>query len=133
MKKFCKAVLISCFLLTGCGAISDFRVNRQLDLGQQYLVDLEYDKAMLAYSKALQIEPKAIVEEAMAAATRYDREIWDAAVEESLQKLKDGGAVITQPDDATLDSFRQAMDPIYEEYGVRYETLLNQINETLEN
>ena len=58
MKKFCKAVLISCFLLTGCGAISDFRVNRQLDLGQQYLVDLEYDKAMLAYSKALQIEPK---------------------------------------------------------------------------
>lgn len=83
--------------------------------------------------ESLSGEDKAIVEEAMAAATRYDREIWDAAVEESLQKLKDGGAVITQPDDATLDSFRQAMDPIYEEYGVRYETLLNQINETLEN
>jgi len=83
--------------------------------------------------ESLSGEDKAIVEEAMAAATRYDREIWDAAVEESLQKLKDGGAVITQPDDATLDSFRQAMDPIYEEYGARYETLLNQINETLEN
>ena len=58
MKKFCGAVLISCFLLTGCSAVNDFRVSRQLDLGQQYLIDLEYDKAMLAYSKALQIEPK---------------------------------------------------------------------------
>ncbi len=52
------AMLLSLWLLTGCSAIDDFRVNRQLDLGEQYLIDLEYDKAMLAYAKALEIEPK---------------------------------------------------------------------------
>lgn len=80
---------------------------------------------------SLSDDDKAIIDEAMAAATVYDREIWDAAVEDSLKKLEEGGAVITQPDDATLDSFREAMSPIYDEYGEKYENLLNQINEAL--
>lgn len=81
--------------------------------------------------ESLSQEDKKIVNDAMEAATVYDREIWDAAVEESLEKLKEGGATITQPDDATLDSFREAMNPIYEEYASKYETLLGQINEAL--
>lgn len=81
--------------------------------------------------ESLSEEDKAIVNDAMEAATEYDREIWDAAVEESLQKLEEGGATITRPDDATLDSFREAMNPIYEEYASRYETLLGQINAAL--
>lgn len=81
---------------------------------------------------SLSEEDQGIVSEAMAEATKYDREIWDASIEEALQKLKDGGATIVQPDDATLDSFREAMNPIYEEYSAKYETLLNSINEALE-
>lgn len=50
--------LFICCLLTGCSAIVDYRVNHQLDLGNKYLLEFEYDKAMLAYSKALQIEPR---------------------------------------------------------------------------
>lgn len=51
-------IALSISLLTGCGTIADYRVNRQLELGERYLVEFEYDKAMLAYSKALLIEPK---------------------------------------------------------------------------
>lgn len=80
---------------------------------------------------SLSEEDQAIVREAMAAATEYDREIWDASVEEALKKLEEGGATIIQPEDTVLDSFREAMDPIYEEYSSQYETLLNMINEEL--
>ena len=57
--------------------------------------------------------------------------IWDASIDESLQTLKDKGATIVEPDDATLDSFREAMAPIYEEYSAKYATLLDAINTTL--
>lgn len=52
------AAALCLVLLTGCSVVADFRVNRQLDLGEKYLIEEEYDKAMLAYSKALDIEPK---------------------------------------------------------------------------
>lgn len=60
MKKFLVLSLACLFLLTGCQAAADYRIKRQLDLGDQYLVELEYEKAMLAYGKALQIEPKTV-------------------------------------------------------------------------
>ena len=81
--------------------------------------------------ESLSDEDKAIVDEAMADATAYDREIWDASIDESLQTLKDKGATIVEPDEATLDSFREAMAPIYEEYSAKYATLLDAINTTL--
>ncbi len=52
------AAALSICLLAGCASVADYRVNRQLKLGDRYLVEFEYDKAMLAYSKALLIEPK---------------------------------------------------------------------------
>ena len=81
--------------------------------------------------ESLSDEDKAIVDEAMADATAYDREIWDASIDESLQTIKDKGATIVEPDDATLDYFREAMAPIYEEYSAKYATLLDAINTTL--
>ena len=66
--------------------------------------------------ESLSDEDKAIVDEAMADATAYDREIWDASIDESLQTLKDKGATIVEPDDATLDSFREAMVSISKVY-----------------
>ena len=50
---------------------------------------------------------------------------------DAIQTLKDKGATIVEPDDATLDSFREAMAPIYEEYSAKYATLLDAINTTL--
>lgn len=80
---------------------------------------------------SLSDEDKEIVNEAMADATAYDREIWDDSVAESIQTLKDKGATIVEPDDATLDSFREAMAPVYEEYSAKYGDLLDAINEAL--
>ena len=80
---------------------------------------------------SLSDEDKQIVNDAMAEATKYDREIWDDSVEESIQKLKDGGATIVEPDDATLDSFRAAMDPVYAEYTEKYSEYMNAINAAL--
>ena len=57
-RKLFAAAALCLVLLTVCSAVADFRVNRQLDLGEKYLIEEEYDKAMLAYSKALDIEPK---------------------------------------------------------------------------
>ncbi|MDO5417935.1 MAG: hypothetical protein Q4F29_12085 [Lachnospiraceae bacterium] len=59
-RKIITVFLLTAILLTGCARMEDYRVNRQLDMGKQYLVEFEYDKAMLAYSKALQIEPKSM-------------------------------------------------------------------------
>lgn len=81
---------------------------------------------------SLSEEDKEIVSGAMAEATKYDREIWDASIEEALGKLQEGETTIVEPDDATLNSFREAMSPIYEEYAAKYEALLNSINEELE-
>ena len=80
---------------------------------------------------SLSDEDKQIVNDAMAEATKYDREIWDDSVEESIQKLKDGGATIVEPDDATLDTFRAAMDPVYAEYTEKYGEYMNAINAAL--
>lgn len=83
--------------------------------------------------QSLSAEDQKIVSDAMSEATRYDREIWDEAVQESLTKLKDSGATITQPDDASLESFKNAMKPIYEEYGSKYPELLEQIEYSIKS
>lgn len=54
------AAFISLCMLTGCSQITDLRVKHQLDIGNKYLVEFEYEKAMLAFSKVIQIEPKKI-------------------------------------------------------------------------
>lgn len=80
---------------------------------------------------ALSAEDQALITQAMDEATAYDREIWNASVEESLQSLMDAGAVIYTPDDEVLDSFREAMAPIYEEYAAEYADWIDSIYEVL--
>lgn len=82
-------VLLLCCLLTGCSAIEDFRVSRQMDLGDKYLLEFEYDKAMLAYSRALALEPKQME------AYRGLSEVFTAQkdVDSSINVLKKGIAV----------------------------------------
>ena len=76
-------------------------------------------------------EDQAIIMQAMEEATAYDREIWNASVEESKQKLVDAGAIINELDNAVLDSLREAMAPIYEEYSVKYGDWIDTMNKVL--
>lgn len=59
---------------------------------------------------------QAVIRQAMDEAMAYDREIWDASAAEAEQALVDAGAVVTRPDDAVLNSFREAMAPLYAQY-----------------
>ncbi len=80
---------------------------------------------------SLSAEDQAAVKQAMDEATEYDREIWDAAVEESIQGLKAQGAQVIELDDATLESFREVVQPIYDEYSVTLSKWLDGIDKAL--
>ena len=60
-KKFILTLLTAGFLitgLTGCSQITSMRVSKQLKLADKYLVAADYEEAILALQKAIQIDPK---------------------------------------------------------------------------
>jgi YD repeat-containing protein len=53
------AVAIICIIITTVMSQSESRqLAKQLDLGQKYLEDMDYDQAILAFNKAIEIDPK---------------------------------------------------------------------------
>lgn len=63
----------------------------------------------------------------------YQKEIWNEATETSLKTLEEKGAKIHQPDDQTLQDFREAMQPIYDQYQTKYSEWITEINNVLGN
>lgn len=55
-------VLLICFwfglLLVGCGVGKDAQVQRQLEAGESYLQNAEYEKALSAFTKAIEMDPQ---------------------------------------------------------------------------
>ncbi|MDO5297961.1 MAG: TRAP transporter substrate-binding protein [Clostridia bacterium] len=80
---------------------------------------------------SLSEEDQTIMMEAMAEATVYDREIWNAAVDESKAELEAKGAIISVPSDEVLDSFKAAMQPLYDEYADKLGDWIDAINAVL--
>jgi len=66
---------------------------------------------------SMSAEDQDIMRQAMKEATAYDREIWDASIEEAKADMESKGAIISTPSDEVLDSFRQAVQPVYDEYS----------------
>ena len=62
---------------------------------------------------------------------KNNTEMWKVLEGEVGTMVKDGGATIVEPDDATLDTFRAAMDPVYAEYTEKYGEYMNAINAAL--
>lgn len=60
LKRNMQKVLVLCLvlMLTACGGSKS--VERQLDLGQKYLDDMNYDKAIAAFESAIEIEPEIV-------------------------------------------------------------------------
>lgn len=81
----------------------------------------------------LSAEDQAIFSEAMANATAYQRQLWNEAVDQSLAQVKEGGATIFEPDEATLQEFQYAMAPVYEKYGTELQDWIDRINAELGN
>ena len=51
-------LVLAPLLLSGCGQVRALRLQRQLSLGQKYLLESDYREAELALMKAVEIEPK---------------------------------------------------------------------------
>jgi len=59
MRRKCIVTLIIAVLfLVSCGRSLDVRIREQLDLGQKYLTELNYEQAVLAFTKAIELDPK---------------------------------------------------------------------------
>ena len=51
-------LLLLILLLCACGNSQSARLKECLDLGQKYMTEMNYEEAIIAYNKALEIDPK---------------------------------------------------------------------------
>jgi len=59
MKKFIlPLVLVFSVVLTGCANIKSMRVNAQMKSAQKYLLEEDYEKAIVKLEKTIAIDPK---------------------------------------------------------------------------
>ena len=62
MDKFCSVVRMTaaacalCLLLAACGMSTEEQWQKQYDLGEQYLLDGDYEQAIVAFSEAIEID-----------------------------------------------------------------------------
>ena len=62
MKRFCLLTLALCLLLClpACGGKSSAKFQEQYDLGFRYLAESNYEEAILAFTAAIEIDPKSV-------------------------------------------------------------------------
>ena len=53
------ALLVMVFL-TGCAKSTAAQLKEQLELGQNYLLEMNYEEAVVAFSKAIELDPKSL-------------------------------------------------------------------------
>lgn len=72
-------------------------------------------------------EDKDIMREAAKNSQKVANDAWDELVKKSKKEVKDGGAQITEVKD--MDAWREAVQPIYDDYGKKYKDWIDKINE----
>ena len=106
-----KALACMCFVLlmvlfASCGRSAEAQIKEQLDLGHKYMTELNYDQAVIAYNKVLEIDPKN-VEAYLALADIYEHQGDMDKARETLEK-----ALAEVPSDADLQSrYEKLMGP----------------------
>lgn len=73
-------------------------------------------------------EDRAVITACARESALYERELWaevEAAAREKLER--DGGCTVTELGDAELARFREAVQPLYDEYAAGYEDLVARI------
>ncbi len=51
------AVILSVVMFASCGKTVEAKWQEQLDLGMRYLEEMDYDNAILAFTKAIEVDP----------------------------------------------------------------------------
>lgn len=93
----CVAAIVIAIIMGAPEKVNAARVGKQLDLGNKYLSSAEYDKAEVAFSKSLKIDPKS-VEAATGMAKVYNKK---NQPENAVKYLKKASDNITTPEQAT--------------------------------
>lgn len=78
---FCLAVIAGCTSFMVYASDETVKYNHQLSLGQKYLEELNYDKAIVHFDKAISIDPKAEPAYQALAETYFELEDYDKALE----------------------------------------------------
>lgn len=136
MKRLLSFLLLSCLLLTACGQKADASTwQEQYDLGVRYLSEGNYEEAIIAFTAAIEIDPKR-PESYLALANTYEamgdmegaaRVIKDAIAQlGELEELLAGRRQERQSDEPGFmtvlmrQEYRYVQDPVtlIQEYGV---------------
>ena len=72
-------------------------------------------------------EDQKIIKECAKESAKIERELWAAKEKASEEKVKAGGAVITELEPGEKEKFQAAMAPLYAQFGAGYEDLIKQI------
>lgn len=89
-----------------------------------------YAPAVFLMSKkvfdSLSGDEQTIIAECALEAAKYERTWNEEQMADQLKALQDSGMEIIEPD---LDAFKDAVKPVYDEYGSKFGTLLDEINQ----
>ena len=112
MKKeyiFLMLLIIFSVILTGCANIKSMRVNAQMKSAQKYLLEEDYEKAIVKLEKTIAIDPKNIDAYILLAKAYQEADMQEEA-EEIIDKIHDIGGVrlssIQEEKVSALDSKR---------------------------
>ena len=75
----------------------------------------------------LSAEDQKIIKECALESAKIERELWAAKEKASEEKVKAGGAIITELEPGEKEKFQAAMAPLYAQFGAGYEDLIKEI------
>ena len=71
-----------------------------------------------------------IIMECAKESATYERQLWKEREEESEERVRSLGGVVTELSDAELQKFRDAVQPLYESYPENVQQIINKIRES---
>ena len=120
MKRIRKLVLIVLLMtacLAGCGKSVEKQITEQLELGEKYLTESNYEQAIVAFNKVIELDPKQA--DAYIGLTQVYVETAD--FEKAVQILENGKAYLE-------DSYDEWLKDVYKEQAKSFSDDLEQIN-----
>lgn len=72
-------------------------------------------------------EDQQIIRECAKESAKYERQLWAEREKQSKEKVKAGGAIITELSAEAREAFVKAVQPLYDQYGADYKDIIEQI------
>ena len=119
-------LIVLILLFSACGKTAEEKWQEQYDLGQQYLLEENYEEAIVAFTAAIEIDPK----QADAYIGRGDAYILSGETEEHLTQALADYRQVLELDEKSISAYLGIAD-VYIRQG-DYDAALEILNEGLE-